>query len=149
MSKNVIGSQDRKWLFQGIGLAIVIVVLGIVFSIINPRFGTLTNFLTILTQASYYIILAVGMTFVITSAGIDLSVGSLLAVITVIGFELIKTGTEPLLGVSIMFILGATFGCLNGILISKIKIPPFITTCLLYTSPSPRDRQKSRMPSSA
>ena len=128
MSKNVIGSQDRKWLFQGIGLAIVIIVLGIVFSIINPRFGTLTNFLTILTQASYYIILAVGMTFVITSAGIDLSVGSLLAVITVIGFELIKTGTEPLLGVSIMFILGATFGCLNGILISKIKIPPFITT---------------------
>ncbi len=128
MSKNVIGSQDRKWLFQGIGLAIVIIVLGIVFSIINPRFGTLSNFLTILTQASYYIILAVGMTFVITSAGIDLSVGSLLAVITVIGFELIKTGTDPLLGVSIMFILGATFGCLNGILISKIKIPPFITT---------------------
>ena len=128
MSKNVIGSQDRKWLFQGIGLAMVIIVLGIVFSIINPRFGTLTNFLTILTQASYYIILAVGMTFVITSAGIDLSVGSLLAVITVIGFELIKTGTEPLLGVSIMFIIGATFGCLNGILISKIKIPPFITT---------------------
>ena len=126
MSKNVIGSQDRKWLFQGIGLAIVIIVLGIVFSIINPRFGTLTNFLTILTQASYYIILAMGMTFVITSAGIDLSIGSLLAVITVIGFELIKTGTEPLLGVSIMFILGATFGCLNG--------------CLLYTSPSPRDR---------
>ena len=120
MSKNVIGSQDRKWLFQGIGLAIVIIVLGIVFSIINPRFGTLTNFLTILTQASYYIILAVGMTFVITSAGIDLSIGSLLAVITVIGFELIKTGTDPLLGVSIMFILGATFGCLNGILISKI-----------------------------
>ena len=105
MSKNVIGSQDRKWIFQGIGLAIVIIVLGIVFSIINPRFGTLTNFLTILTQASYYIILAVGMTFVITSAGIDLSVGSLLAVITVIGFELIKTGTDPLLGVSIMFIL--------------------------------------------
>ena len=119
MSKNVIGSQDRKWLFQGIGLAIVIIVLGIVFSIINPRFGTLSNFLTILTQASYYIILAVGMTFVITSAGIDLSVGSLLAVITVIGFELIKTGTDPLLGVSIMFILGATFGCLNGILINS------------------------------
>ena len=125
MSKNVIGSQDRKWLFQGVGLAIVIIVLGIVFSIINPRFGTLSNFLTILTQASYYIILSVGMTFVITSAGIDLSVGSLLAVITVIGFELIKTGTEPLLGVSIMFILGASFGCLNGILISKIKIPPY------------------------
>ena len=133
----MIGSQDRKWLFQGIGLAIVIIVLGIVFSIINPRFGTLSNFLTILTQASYYIILAVGMTFVITSAGIDLSVGSLLAVITVIGFELIKTGMDPLLGVLIMFILGATFGCLNGILISKIKIPPFITTLgMMVTSVS-------------
>ena len=93
MGKNVIGHADRKWIFQGMGLTIVIIVLALLFSLINPRFATLSNFLTILTQASYYIILAVGMTFVITSAGIDLSVGSILALITVIGFELIKGGT--------------------------------------------------------
>ena len=92
MVKNVIGHADRKWIFQGMGLTIVVIVLALLFSLINPRFATLSNFLTILTQASYYIILAVGMTFVITSAGIDLSVGSILALITVIGFELIKGG---------------------------------------------------------
>ena len=45
MSNNVIGHADRKWIFQGLGLIIVIIVLAIIFSIINPRFATLTNFL--------------------------------------------------------------------------------------------------------
>ena len=129
-----IGNKDSTWFFQGIGLAIVMIVLWIVFSIINPRFGTITNFLTILTQASYYIILAVGMTFVITSAGIDLSVGSLLALVTVIGFELIKEGMDPLLGTLVMFILGGLFGSINGFLVSKLKIPPFITTLGMMVS---------------
>ena len=128
MGKNVIGHADRKWIFQGMGLTIVIIVLALLFSLINPRFATLSNFLTILTQASYYIILAVGMTFVITSAGIDLSVGSILALITVIGFELIKGGMHPLLGVLIMFFLGGFIGSISGLLITLVKIPPFITT---------------------
>ena len=123
MSKNVIGHADRKWIFQGMGLTIVIIVLALIFYLINPRFGTISNFLTILTQASYYIILAVGMTFVITSAGIDLSIGSILALITVIGFELIKGGMHPLLGVLI-----------SGLLITLVKIPPFITTLGMMVS---------------
>ena len=134
MSNNVIGYADRKWIFQGLGLIIVIIVLAFIFSIINPRFATLTNFLNILTQASYYIILAVGMTFVISSAGIDLSVGSLLALITVIGFELIKEGMNPILGVLIMFFMGGFIGCLSGFLIAYIKIPPFITTLGMMAS---------------
>ena len=69
-------------------------------------------------------IIAVGMTFVITSAGIDLSVGSLLALVTVIGFDLIKEGMHPLLGVLLMFALGAGIGCLTGLLIAVVKIPP-------------------------
>jgi ribose/xylose/arabinose/galactoside ABC-type transport system permease subunit len=96
----------------------------LIFYLINPRFGTLSNFLTILTQASYYIILAVGMTFVITSAGIDLSIGSLLALVTVIGFELIKEGMHPLIGVLIMFLLGGFIGSISGFLITLFKIPP-------------------------
>ena len=77
-----------------------------IFSLINPRFATVVNFINILTQSSYYVIIAVGMTFVITNAGIDLSVGSLLALVTVIGFELIKEGMHPGLGVLVMFALG-------------------------------------------
>ena len=84
MSDLSIGHADKKWIFQGIGLTIVVVFLAIIFSFINPKFATTTNLLNILTQASYYIILAVGMTFVIAAAGIDLSVGSLLALISIL-----------------------------------------------------------------
>ena len=123
-----IGHADRRWLFEGLGLTVVVVVLAVAFALVNPRFATAANFINVLTQASYYIILAVGMTFVITSAGIDLSVGSLLALVTVIGFELIKEGMNPALGVAAMFALGGLLGLLTGFLIAFVKIPPFIAT---------------------
>lgn len=131
---NPIGHADRRWLFEGLGLTAVVVVLAVVFALINPRFATVANFSNILTQASYYIIIAVGMTFVITSAGIDLSVGSLLALVTVIGFELIKEGMNPALGVLVMFALGGLIGCLTGVLIAFVKIPPFIATLGMMVS---------------
>ena len=110
-----IGHADRRWLFEGLGLTVVIVVLAVIFALINPRFASVANFINILTQASFIIILAVGMTFVITSAGIDLSVGSLLALVTVIGFDLIKGGMNPALGVLVMFSLGGFIGCVTGL----------------------------------
>ena len=131
---NHIGHADRSWSFEGLGLTIVIVVLILVFSWINPRFASLSNLTNVLTQASYYIIIAVGMTFVITSAGIDLSVGSILALVTVIGFELIKGGMNPLLGVLLMFVMGTLIGTITGLLIAFVKIPPFITTLGMMVS---------------
>lgn len=128
MSEFSIGHADKKWIFQGIGLTVVVVLLAVIFSFINPKFATTTNLLNILTQASYYIILAVGMTFVIAAAGIDLSVGSLLALITVINFELIKGGLNPVIGVILMFLMGGILGAFTGYLISYINIPPFIAT---------------------
>ena len=127
-SKNSIGHADRGWLFEGLGLTVVIVVLAILFIVINPRFGSITNLINILTQASFIIVMAVGMTFVITSAGIDLSVGSAVALITVIAFGLIKEGLNPFLGVLLMFGLGAFLGSVTGFLIAYVKIPPFIAT---------------------
>jgi len=128
MSELSIGHADKKWIFQGIGLTVVVILLAVIFSFINPKFATTTNLLNILTQASYYIILAVGMTFVIAAAGIDLSVGSLLALITVINFELIKGGLNPVIGVILMFLMGGILGAFTGYLISYINIPPFIAT---------------------
>jgi len=128
MSEFSIGHADKKCIFQGIGLTVVVILLAVIFSFINPKFATTTNLLNILTQASYYIILAVGMTFVIAAAGIDLSVGSLLALITVINFELIKGGLNPVIGVILMFLMGGILGAFTGYLISYINIPPFIAT---------------------
>jgi len=71
-----VGHADRRWLVEGLGLTFVVVVLAIVFTWINPRFATVANLGNVLTQASHVIIIAVAMTFVITSAGIDLTVGS-------------------------------------------------------------------------
>ncbi|MDE0112612.1 MAG: hypothetical protein OXN84_10060, partial [Albidovulum sp.] len=113
-SERTIGHADRRWLFLGIGLTAVIIVLAIVFFALYRGFGRLGNLIYILTQASFIIVIAVGMTFVITSAGIDLSVGSAVAFITVVAFGLIKGGLNPFLGVVFMFALGAFIGCLIG-----------------------------------
>ena len=129
-----VGHADRRWLFHGIGLTVVVVVLAVIFTLINPRFATVTNLANVLTQASHIIIIAVAMTFVITSAGIDLSVGSLVALVTVIGFAFLKEGMHPVLGVLIMFGLGAAIGCFTGSLIALVKIPPFIATLGMMVS---------------
>jgi len=71
-----VGHADRRWLFNGLGLTVVVMVLAVIFTLINPRFATVANMANVLTQASHIVIIAVAMTFVITSAGIDLSVGS-------------------------------------------------------------------------
>ena len=128
LNPTIIGQADRRWIFEGIGLLFVLIVLALIFSLINPRFATIANFLNILTQASYYMILAIGMTFVITSGGIDLSVGAVLALVTVVGFDLISGGLNPFLGVLVMFVLGTILGAITGFLIAYVKIPPFIAT---------------------
>lgn len=133
-AREPIGHADRRLMFEGLGLLLVVVALAVVFSLINPRFATATNLINVLTQASYYIVLAIGMTFVISSAGIDLSIGSLLALITVIGFDLIKGGLNPLLGVLVMFGLGGLIGGFTGLLIAYVKIPPFIATLGMMAS---------------
>jgi ribose/xylose/arabinose/galactoside ABC-type transport system permease subunit len=124
-----IGHADRRFLLEGLGLTLVIVALAVMFSLINPRFASVANLVNILTQASYFIVLAVGMTFVISSAGIDLSVGASLALITVVSFELIKAGTlDPVTGVIFLFAFGAFIYAIIGALIAYVKIPPFIAT---------------------
>ena len=129
-----VGHADRRWLFNGLGLTVVVMVLAVIFTLINPRFATVANMANVLTQASHIVIIAVAMTFVITSAGIDLSVGSILALVTVVGFALIKGGMHPLLGVMIMFAFGAVLGCFTGVLIALVKIPPFIATLAMMVS---------------
>lgn len=95
-----IGQADRRFRFDGLGLTLVIVALAILFALINPRFATVSNFLNVLTQASTYAILAMGMTFVISSAGIDLSVGAILALVTCVLFWMVqKLGLDAAIAV--------------------------------------------------
>ena len=55
VSAGAIGHADRRWLFEGLGLTLVVIALAIIFALINPRFATVANFINILTQSSYYV----------------------------------------------------------------------------------------------
>ena len=66
------GNSDVRFRFDNLGLTLVLLALIVLFTLINQRFASFSNIINVLTQASTYIIVAIGMTFVITKGGIDL-----------------------------------------------------------------------------
>lgn len=106
-------------------LAILVVIL----SIINTSFFTVSNLLNILRQCSIYAILAFGMTFVIISGGIDLSVGALTACSScIVALFMVKLGMNMWLAVILTIAIGAGIGAINGFIIAKLKVPFFLAT---------------------
>jgi ribose/xylose/arabinose/galactoside ABC-type transport system permease subunit len=114
----------RRQFSTFIGLILLCLILGI----LSPYFLTVSNLLNILQQTSINAIIAVGMTFVIISAGIDLSVGSILAFSGVVMASALHA--EIPLPAALLFGLsvGVACGLLNGVLIAFGKLPPFIVT---------------------
>jgi ribose transport system permease protein len=112
-----------------LGLLFLVVVI----SIISPRFLTLNNLLNILRQTSINAIIAAGMTFVIITGGIDLSVGSILAICGAVAAFMISSGFDPFITIATVMMLGATLGMFAGIIITKGKVQPFIATLVAMT----------------
>ena len=109
--------------FIGLGLIILL------FSILEPeRFPTLFNFLTVANQTVIVALAAMGMTFIIISAGIDLSVGSVIAFTTVVTALLVDHGTSPFLAAAIGVLAATCTGMVSGVLIGYFNIIPFIAT---------------------
>ncbi len=107
-----------------ISLAILFVVL----SIASPYFLTGTNLSSVIRQTAVINTMALGMTLVIVSGGIDLSVGSILAFSGVVGtMTMVDTGSV-VLGIAAGVLAGTVWGCLNGLAIAALHIPPFIVT---------------------
>lgn len=108
---------------------ILIGLIGLItgFSVLSERFFTISNMLIVMRQTSIVAFLAVGMSFVILGAGIDLSVGSVLAFSGAVGAGVIQNG-GVFLGVLAGLALGTALGFFNGIVITKLKIPAFIAT---------------------
>jgi ribose transport system permease protein len=119
----------RKWIseYPFAWMVFVMVILGGVLSILSPYFLTSGNVINLLKQVSILALLAAGQTIVILSGGIDLSVGSVLALAAVIMGGLMGVMSAPL-AIIIGIILASGLGAFNGIIISKAKIPPFIAT---------------------
>lgn len=112
-----------------IGLLLFSTVIGF----INPRFFALDNLLNIFRQTSVNALIAVGMTLVILTAGIDLSVGSILAITGAIGALLLQSGLADVPAILLMLFIGGLLGYINGWLIAKLNLQAFIITLVSMT----------------
>ncbi len=108
------------------------IFLFIIFTIINPSYAEKSNLLTMVKSFVPYAILGLGVTFVISTGGIDLSIGTVMFASTVIAGAVVGSSTTMTsnlwLTIPIMIVVGLLFGFLNGFLVAKCKLPPFIAT---------------------
>ena len=137
--------QDRKNLLYYLGLfspLIFLVLLILVFSLLHPRFLHPLNIFNVMRQISITGLIALGMTFVIIVRGIDLSVGSLLALCGLVGAVIAKGGLVERFSVGVnteltnpwywalagSILIGLVAGSVNGLCITKLKVPAFVVT---------------------
>ena len=116
-------------------IIVALIVLGVGLSIATDRFLTVNNVTNVLLQSATTGLVAVGMTYVIITGGIDLSVGSIVALSSALGAGIMKQAMEimPVVaavatGILVMLIVGTLVGFLQGLLISKLRMPAFIVT---------------------
>jgi ribose/xylose/arabinose/galactoside ABC-type transport system permease subunit len=125
--RNKLSVEFRNFSQYGIFLAFVIICMALALS--TPKFFTLANMMNIGTQVSINALLAFGVTFVIITGGIDLSLGSMVAVTGVAAAMFAHPDTYPLIvPIFIGLAAGLAMGAFNGLVITKSKVPPFIVT---------------------
>lgn len=111
------------------GILAVLLLGALIFSVTVPSFFTVDNVISgIGLSAAINTIVAIGLTYVIITGGIDLSVGSTAALSAVIGADLMQRGTPALLAVLAALLVGALAGLVNGLLVTRVKLAPFIVT---------------------
>ncbi|MDF2155394.1 ribose ABC transporter permease [Vibrio sp. CAU 1672] len=123
---------SKEWLIEQKSL-IALLFLIVVVSFLNPNFFTVDNILNILRQTSVNAIIAVGMTLVILTAGIDLSVGSVLALCGAFAASMIALEVPVLVAIPTALFAGAVLGAISGVIIAKGKVQAFIATLVTMT----------------
>src|SRR5688572_30181427 len=136
-------ASDALGIFARFAPLIFLVVLMAVFAILEPRFLSPLNLFNVMRQVSIVGLLAVGMTFIILTAGIDLSVGSLLALCGLVAAAVAKGGLESRftvgagaeaagygweLALLAALAVGLLGGLVQGLAITRLKVPPFVVT---------------------
>ena len=116
------------------GAFIALAALVIILSLISAEFRQPSNLLNLLRQASFNGLIAVGMTCVILSDGIDLSVGSTFALSAVVCAELLMAGFPAFAAIIIALIVGTLLGAISGLLGTKGRFQPFIATLITMTA---------------
>ncbi|MEH6454109.1 MAG: ribose ABC transporter permease [Psychromonas sp.] len=123
---------NKEWLIEQKSL-IALIMLVVIVSFLNEHFLTMGNVLNILRQTSVIAILAAGMTLVILTAGIDLSVGSILALCGAFAASMVALELPILIAVTVSLLAGALLGSVAGIIIAKGKVQAFIATLVTMT----------------
>ncbi|CAA7601019.1 Branched-chain amino acid transport system / permease component [Acididesulfobacillus acetoxydans] len=122
-------SQRWAWLrAQETGLAIPLVLLICIIGLVNPLFFDPQNIIDVLRNTSFMFIVAAAMTFVLIAAGLDLSVGSVIAFGGIVGSMVLAAGAPIFLGILAGVLTGAGIGFINGFVVVKFGIPPLIVT---------------------
>jgi len=118
----------RFYLRREFAIFVALIIMIAVFSVINPIYLTPQNFLDIVEQSTINGLVAIGITFAIITAGIDLSVGSTLAIVIIGVGMLVVGGIPPILGAILGVVMGLILGLVNGLLVTKMHLQPFIAT---------------------
>ncbi|OAJ72382.1 ribose ABC transporter permease [Brevibacillus sp. SKDU10] len=118
---------------QQMGPLLGLFLLVIILSIVSSDFLTVSNIFNVLRQVSINALIAFGMTFVILTGGIDLSVGSTLALSSALSAGLMASGGDPFLAIAVGLLAGLVMGAFNGILVAKGNVAPFIATLATMT----------------
>ena len=140
----MINIQEKKQHLRKFQSLIALLLLCVAISLFSDKFLTVTNAWNVLRQISVNICISVGMTLVVLTAGIDLSVGSILAFCGAVTAGLLKNGIELpswnmyieftlLGGILVGLLLGSLLGWFNGWAITRFKVPPFVATLAMLT----------------
>ena len=113
---------------QAFSMFFILLLIWIVLSVLSPYFFTVNNLFEITLQSAVFAIIAAGETFVIFSGGIDLSVGSVFAFSSIVGGLVFQTAGNTFLTILASIIAGIFAGLLNGLFITKLRVPPFVAT---------------------
>ena len=111
-----------------LSMLVIFVVFFAVMSFASPYFLTTNNIMNVMSQVSSTSMLAIGMTIVIITSGIDLSVGSILGLSGMIGGMVLMNTQNVVLGVAVILLVGMVMGLVNGFLIGYLELPAFIVT---------------------
>lgn len=122
------GSMKKIFKTKEIGIILILIVLSVLIQLKNPIFLTYSNIIDVCRNTSYTLVIAVGMTFVLIAKGLDLSVGSLMALGGLISSLAMFHGVPILLAVLLGLLVGAAFGMVNAFCIVKLNIPAMIAT---------------------
>ncbi|NCB66511.1 MAG: ABC transporter permease [Bacilli bacterium] len=119
-------SEGRK----SLGILLSLIILCAIIAVLSPRFLTVDNLRNVTSQATVSAIVSIGLFLAILTGGIDLSVGSILALsIMMMGIFQVKMGINPFLSMLLCLGVGSLMGLINGLLLTKLKLPhPFIST---------------------